>query len=48
MDEILRLLKENALESPGNLARMLDISEDEVKAKIREYEKSGIIRCGVV
>jgi DNA-binding Lrp family transcriptional regulator len=44
MDELLRLLKQNALESPGDLAKMLGIPEDEVKAKIEEYEKSGVIR----
>ena len=44
MDELLRLLKRNALESPKNLAKMLNLSEKEVKAKIADYEKSGIIR----
>lgn len=44
MDELLRLLKQNALESPRNLARMLGISEDEVKARILEYEQAGVIR----
>lgn len=45
MDKLLKLLKENALESTSNLAKMLDMSEDEVKAKIAEYEKSGVIRA---
>jgi DNA-binding Lrp family transcriptional regulator len=44
MDELLKLLKENALESPKNLARMLNLSEAEVKAKIDDYEQKGVIR----
>lgn len=44
MDELLRLLKKNALESPKNLAKMLNLPEKEVKAKIADYEKTGIIR----
>ncbi len=44
MDELLKLLKQNALESPKNLARMLNTTEDAVKAKIAGYERSGIIR----
>jgi DNA-binding Lrp family transcriptional regulator len=44
MDELLKILKGNALESPANIARMLDLSEDEVKAKIADYEARGVIR----
>jgi DNA-binding Lrp family transcriptional regulator len=44
MDELLKLLRKNALESPVNLAKMLKISEKKVAAKIAEYEKKGIIR----
>jgi DNA-binding Lrp family transcriptional regulator len=44
MDELLKLLKKNALETPENLARMLDMPVDEVRAKIEHYEKTGIIR----
>lgn len=44
MDELLNLLRKNALESVDNLARMLEIPEAEVKARIQAYEKSGIIR----
>jgi DNA-binding Lrp family transcriptional regulator len=44
MDELLKLLKQNALESPKNLARMLNTTEDAVKAKIAGYERAGIIR----
>jgi len=45
MNELLNLLKQNALESPENLAKMLGISADEVKAQIAEYEKTGVIRA---
>jgi len=45
MNELLNLLKQNALESPENLAKMLGVSVDEVKAQIAEYEKSGVIRA---
>lgn len=44
MDELLKLLRRNALESPENLARMLNLTEDAVKARIMEYERAGIIR----
>jgi DNA-binding Lrp family transcriptional regulator len=44
MDELLKLLKLNALETPKNLARMLNTTEDAVKTKIAGYERSGIIR----
>jgi len=44
MDKLLKLLKQNALETPGNLAKMLNMSESEVKAKITKYERTGIIR----
>ena len=44
MDELLKLLKRNALETPANLAKMLNISEADVKAKVADYEKRGIIR----
>jgi len=44
MDELLKLLKRNALESPENLAKMLNLGVDEVKRKIEDYEKKGIIR----
>jgi DNA-binding Lrp family transcriptional regulator len=44
MDELLKLLKQNALESPKNLARLLNLPEDEVKARITAYERKGIIR----
>ncbi|MDA0322585.1 MAG: Lrp/AsnC family transcriptional regulator [Verrucomicrobia bacterium] len=44
MDALLKALKENALETPANLARMLDLSEDEVRKRIDDYEKQGVIR----
>jgi DNA-binding Lrp family transcriptional regulator len=44
MDELLKLLKKNALESPKNMAKMLNTSEKEVKKRIEDYEKSGVIR----
>ena len=44
MDELLKLLKENALETPENLAKMLGVSEAEVKAQIAKYEAEGIIK----
>ena len=45
MNELLNLLKQNALESPENLAKMLGISADEVKKQIAGYEKEGVIRA---
>ncbi len=44
MDELLKILTNNALETPENIAKLLDMSVDEVKQKIADYEKSGIIR----
>ncbi len=44
MDELLKLLKGNALESADNLARLLGLSVDEVKEKIQDYEQKGVIR----
>jgi len=44
MDALLKLLKQNALESPANMAKMLNVSEKEVRAKIADYEKKGVIR----
>jgi DNA-binding Lrp family transcriptional regulator len=44
MDQLLKLLRRNALESPANLARLMGSSEDEVKEKISSYEKAGVIR----
>ncbi len=44
MDELLRLLKENALRTPADLAKMLGLSEEDVKTRILEYEQKGVIR----
>lgn len=44
MDDLLRILQENAREPVENIARMLGVSEDEVRARIAEYERKGLIR----
>jgi DNA-binding Lrp family transcriptional regulator len=44
MDELLKLLRQNAMEAPENLARLLNLTQDEVRARIREYEQKGVIR----
>ncbi len=44
MDELLRALKENARASSADLAKMLDVSEADIRAKIAEYEQNGTIR----
>ncbi len=44
MDELLKLLKNNAKESPENLAKLLDVPVDEVNSRIEGYEKDGIIQ----
>lgn len=44
MDELLMLLRRNALESTANLAKMLGVSESDIRARIADYEAKGIIR----
>lgn len=44
MDELLKILQQNAQETPENIARMLDLSVSDVRARIAEYERKGIIR----
>jgi DNA-binding Lrp family transcriptional regulator len=44
MDELLKLLQSNALESRENIARMLGVPLAEVERRIAEYEKKGVIR----
>ena len=44
MDELLKLLQANALESRDNLARMLGVPVADVNARIADYEKRGVIR----
>ncbi|MGE4489665.1 MAG: Lrp/AsnC family transcriptional regulator [Kiritimatiellales bacterium] len=44
MNKLLKLLKDNAKESPEHLAKLLGISSDEVARQIAEYESAGIIQ----
>ena len=44
MDELLQILQSNALESRENIARMLGVPADEVKRRVDDYEKQGVIR----
>ena len=44
MDELLKILGANALETRENIARMLNLSAAEVDARIADYEKKGVIR----
>jgi DNA-binding Lrp family transcriptional regulator len=44
MDELLKLLRQNAMEAPENLARLLNLSADEVRARVKAYEQKGVIR----
>ena len=44
MDELLKLLQTNALESRENIARMLGLPAAEVDRRIADYEKRGVIR----
>ena len=44
MDELLKILKTNALESPHSLAKMLDTTEEEIASRIKQYEDQGVIR----
>lgn len=44
MDELLKLLRDNARQTPGDLARMLNTTEAAITAKMAEYERAGIIR----
>ena len=43
MDNLLKLLKNNARLSNDQLGAMLGMTEDEVTQKIKEYEESGVI-----
>lgn len=43
MDEILKILAKNGRQSPETIAAQLDMSVEEVKAKISEHEKKGAI-----
>ena len=44
MDQLLKILQMNALESRENIARMLDVPPAEVGARIADFEARGIIR----
>lgn len=44
MDELLKILKQNALESAENIGKMLDLTADEVRSRIADYEKQGVIK----
>jgi DNA-binding Lrp family transcriptional regulator len=44
MDELLKILQSNALESRETIARLLDTTVDEVDRRIAAYEQTGIIR----
>src|SRR5258705_5627247 len=43
MDQLLKLLQENAALRPAQLAKMLNESEKEVEAKIKRYEADRVI-----
>jgi hypothetical protein len=44
MDELLRILQSNALESREDIARMLGVPAAEVSQRIAEYEKPSSMR----
>ena len=44
MDELLRMLQANALESHENIARMLSLPAAEVSRRVADYERAGVIR----
>ena len=44
MEQLLKILQTNALESHETIARMLGVPPEEVRARIAEYEKLGVIR----
>jgi DNA-binding Lrp family transcriptional regulator len=43
MDPLLKLLEEHALRTPGELAKMLNLSADEVQRRIKQYEDEKVI-----
>src|SRR5580765_742116 len=44
MDELLKILEGNALESRATIAKMLNLPSEEVDKRIADYEKRGVIR----
>ncbi|MFL2859471.1 MAG: Lrp/AsnC family transcriptional regulator [Pontiellaceae bacterium] len=45
MSELLNLLRKNSRETPENMAKIMNISVEEVKNQIAELEEKGIIRA---
>jgi len=43
MDQLLKLLRENAALTPARLSKMLNLPEAEVAVKIKAYEKDNVI-----
>ena len=43
MDPLLKLLEERALRTPADLAKMLDISPQEVTRRVKQYETDKVI-----
>jgi len=43
MDPLLKLLEEHALRTPTDLAKMLDISPQEVERRVKQYESDKVI-----
>ena len=43
MDPLLKILQENAAAKPGLVAKMLNLSEEEVAARIKQFESERII-----
>lgn len=43
MDPLLKLLEEHALRSPADLARLLNLTPEEVQDRIRRYEEDRVI-----
>jgi DNA-binding Lrp family transcriptional regulator len=44
MDELLKILQTNAIESRDNIAKMLNLPVAEVDKRIADYEERGVIR----
>lgn len=44
MDPLLKLLQERAKESAADLAAMLGLTEEDVRTRIADYERRGVIR----
>lgn len=44
MDKLLKILKENAKESPEDIGRMLGLAPDKVREEIKSLEEKGVIR----